>query len=259
MAAAGPRWPGGSTRPTRPGWPPTSTRCCRPRQRPAATGRLPAACRAARRLPLLGTGGRDGLRPRAGTWSPARAVLLGPAHFVPLTGVRGAAHGRVVDAARSRTGGCGCAGTSHAVPGVHAADEPHAARALAGGAAAVPATLARPALPVLPVVTAAAPEDVADLLDAVAGPDTLVIASTDLSHHLPDVEARRRDGARSTPYWRSTRAASNRVGLRCSRPARPAGLGRPNRSCPHAAVLPHLRRRDRRPEPRVGYASLALA
>jgi AmmeMemoRadiSam system protein B len=48
-------------------------------------------------------------------------------------------------------------------------------------------------MPVLPVVTAAAPDDVADLLDAVAGPDTLVVASTDLSHHLPDGAARRRD------------------------------------------------------------------
>ena len=48
-----------------------------------------------------------------------------------------------------------------------------------------------PAAASLPVVTAAAPEDVADLLDAVVGPDTLVIASTDLSHHLPDAEARR--------------------------------------------------------------------
>ena len=50
-----------------------------------------------------------------------------------------------------------------------------------------------PALPVLPVVTAATPDDVADLLGAVVGPDTLVVASTDLSHYLPDVAARRRD------------------------------------------------------------------
>jgi MEMO1 family protein len=50
-----------------------------------------------------------------------------------------------------------------------------------------------PDLPVLPVVTAAPPGAVADLLDAVAGPDTLVVASTDLSHHLPDEQARLRD------------------------------------------------------------------
>ena len=45
----------------------------------------------------------------------------------------------------------------------------------------------------LPVATAASPAAVADLLDVVAGPDTLVVASTDLSHYLPDAEARTRD------------------------------------------------------------------
>lgn len=126
-------------------------------------------------------------------WSPARAVLLGPAHFVPLTGsaVPRSAEwwtplGRVpVDpAARQR---------AMAVPGVHAADEPHAAEHSLEVQLPFLQRSFGAELPVLPVVTAAAPDDVADLLDAVAGPDTLVVASTDLSHHLPEVEARRRD------------------------------------------------------------------
>jgi AmmeMemoRadiSam system protein B len=126
-------------------------------------------------------------------WSPARAVLLGPAHFVPLTGSAvprstewSTPLGPVpVDpAARER---------ALAVPGVHAADEPHAAEHSLEVQLPFLQRSLDPQLPVLPVVTAAAPDKVADLLDAVVGPDTLVVASTDLSHHLPDVEARRRD------------------------------------------------------------------
>jgi MEMO1 family protein len=125
--------------------------------------------------------------------SPTRAVLVGPAHFVPLTGSavpRAAAWSTplgampVDHAARKR---------ALAVRGVHAADEPHAPEhALEVQLPFLQRSL-HPQLPVLPVVTAADPDDVADLLDAVAGPDTLVVASTDLSHHLPDGEARRRD------------------------------------------------------------------
>jgi len=131
----------------------------------------------------------------ARTWSPARAVLLGPAHFVPLTGsaVPRAAEwstplGTVpVDAAAWER--------ATSVPGVRAADEPHAGEHSLEVQLPFLQRSLDPRLPVLPVVTAAAPEDVADLLDAVvAGPDTLVIASTDLTHHLPDAEARRRDG-----------------------------------------------------------------
>jgi MEMO1 family protein len=130
----------------------------------------------------------------ARAWSPARAVLLGPAHFVPLTGsaVPRAAEwstplGPVpVDAAAWER--------ATSVPGVRVADEPHADEHSLEVQLPFLQRSLDPRLPVLPVVTAAAPEDVADLLDAVVGPDTLVIASTDLSHHLPDAEARRRDG-----------------------------------------------------------------
>ena len=125
-------------------------------------------------------------------WSPARAVLLGPAHFVPLTGsaVPRAAEwttplGRVpidVDGWQRAT-----------AVGVPAADEPHAYEHSLEVQLPFLQRLFGARLPVLPIVTAAAATDVADLLDAVAGPDTLIVASTDLSHHLPDAEARRRD------------------------------------------------------------------
>ena len=126
-------------------------------------------------------------------WSPVRAVLLGPAHFVPLSGsvVPRTAEWSTplgampVDAAaRDR---------ATAVRGVHASDQPHAAEHSLEVQLPFLQRSLDPALPVLPVVTAATPDDVADLLGAVVGPDTLVVASTDLSHHLPDVAARRRD------------------------------------------------------------------
>jgi MEMO1 family protein len=129
----------------------------------------------------------------ARTWSPARAVLLGPAHFVPLTG-------SAVPRAAEWSTPLGPMPVdpeawtqATAVPGVHATDEPHAAEHSLEVQLPFLQRSVDPALPVLPVVTAASPNDVADLLDAVAGPDTLVVASTDLSHHLPDADARRRD------------------------------------------------------------------
>jgi AmmeMemoRadiSam system protein B len=126
-------------------------------------------------------------------WSPAWAVLLGPAHFVPLTGsaVPHASEwstplGAVpIDAAARER--------ATAISGVHAADEPHAPEHSLEVQLPFLQRSLDPELPVLPVVTAAAPDAVADLLDAVAGPDTLVVASTDLSHHRPDAETRRRD------------------------------------------------------------------
>lgn len=126
-------------------------------------------------------------------WAPARAVLLGPAHAVPLTGSavpRAAVWSTplgpmpVDHAARKR---------ALAVRGVHAADRPHAPEHSLEVQLPFLQRSLDPRLPVLPVVTAAAPDDVADLLDAAAGPDTLVVASTDLSHYLPDEETRRRD------------------------------------------------------------------
>ena len=125
--------------------------------------------------------------------SPARVVLLGPAHFVPLAGCavpRAAAWqtplGQLpVDAAaRDR---------ALAVPGVHADDRPHAPEHALEVQLPFLQRSVRGPVRVLPVATAASPAAVADLLDVVAGPDTLVVASTDLSHYLPDAEARTRD------------------------------------------------------------------
>ena len=124
---------------------------------------------------------------------PAAVILLGPAHFVPL---RGSAVSRAREwstplgpvridgAARQR---------ALAVRGVHGADGPHAAEHSLEVQLPFLQRSLSPELPVLPVVTAAPAGDVADLLDAVAGPQTLVVVSTDLSHYLPEAEARRRD------------------------------------------------------------------
>jgi AmmeMemoRadiSam system protein B len=124
---------------------------------------------------------------------PARVVLIGPAHYVRLTGCavpRATAwHTPLgllpVDpvardlAVRTR--------------GVRADDEPHAPEhSLEVQLPFLQRSLGEPA--VLPVVAHAAAAMVADLLDAVAGEaGTLVLASTDLSHHLPDPVARERD------------------------------------------------------------------
>jgi len=149
---------------------------------------------------------------------PARIVLVGPAHYVRLTGcaVPWATAWRTpldlvpIDAVARDL--------AVRVGGVRADDEPHAPehslevqlpflqRSLAGP----------PELRVLPVVAHAAAATIADLLDAVAGDTgTLVLASTDLSHHLPDPVARERDA----------RTADAVVGLRPDRIADDAACG----------------------------------
>jgi AmmeMemoRadiSam system protein B len=127
--------------------------------------------------------------------SADRVVLLGPAHFVPLTGSavpRAAAWSTplgpvpVDRAARD---------LALAVPGVHEADEPHAGEHALEVQLPFLQRAVGPVPGILPVATAARPEDVADLLDAVAAdPRTLVVVSTDLSHYLADAAARDRDG-----------------------------------------------------------------
>jgi AmmeMemoRadiSam system protein B len=124
---------------------------------------------------------------------PARVILLGPAHFVPLTGSAVPRAGEwstplgplpIDRAARESALGA---------RGVRAADEPHAPEHSLEVQLPFLQRSLRPDLPVLPVVTAAPADDVADLLDAVAGPQALVVVSTDLSHYLPEAEASRRD------------------------------------------------------------------
>jgi MEMO1 family protein len=126
--------------------------------------------------------------------SPVRVVLLGPAHFVPLAGcaVPGAmawrtplSRARIDPVARSR---------ALAVHGVHVDDQPHAREhALEVQLPFLLQTVGAD-VPVLPVAAHASPAAIADLLDAVAAePDALVVATTDLSHHLPEAEVRTRD------------------------------------------------------------------
>jgi AmmeMemoRadiSam system protein B len=130
---------------------------------------------------------------------PARVVLVGPAHYVPVSGcvVPQTAAWRTplglvpIDATlRDR---------ALAVAGVRADDEPHAPEhalevQLPFLQRALPGRPGRSGSPVLPVAAHAPAAAVADLLDAAAGDaGTLVLASTDLSHYLPDAAARERD------------------------------------------------------------------
>jgi AmmeMemoRadiSam system protein B len=123
---------------------------------------------------------------------PARLVLLGPAHFVPLTGFA------VPRAAAWQTPlgpvPVDPAARDHAlsVPAVQADDGPHAPEHALEVQLPFLLRLVGP-VPVLPVAVAAPPAAVADLLDAVVDADTLVVASTDLSHYLDEAEARARD------------------------------------------------------------------
>jgi len=129
-----------------------------------------------------------------GDRSPRRVVVLGPAHFVPLTG-SAVPHadewstplGRVPVDRPARD-------LALALAGVRAADEPHAGEHAVEVQLPFVQRAVGPGPAVLPVATAAPPAEVAILLDAIAAdPGTLVIASTDLSHFLPDAAARDRD------------------------------------------------------------------
>jgi AmmeMemoRadiSam system protein B len=121
-----------------------------------------------------------------------RVLLLGPAHRVPLKGcaVPTAARwltplGEVVVDPVTATLADGGHATADDVP--HAPEHslevqlPFLQRAV-------------PAATVVPVaVGASTADDVAAVAAATAAPDTVVLCSTDLSHYLPDAEARRQD------------------------------------------------------------------
>jgi MEMO1 family protein len=126
---------------------------------------------------------------------PALVVLVGPAHYVRVAG------SAVPRAAEWRTP-LGAVAIDPAardaalrVAGVRADDEPHAPEhSLEVQLPFLQRVSGGDPPPVLPVVTHAAADAVADLLDAVAAdPGTLVLASTDLTHHVPDAVARERD------------------------------------------------------------------
>lgn len=123
-----------------------------------------------------------------------RVVLVGPSHFVPVTGVAAPA------------------AEAFATPlGTVAVDRP-ALAALAGPVAVDPRAhagehslevqlpflqLVLPGRPVVPLLTGAGPVGpvVETLVSAAALPSTLVLVSSDLSHYLDDDAARHRDAA----------------------------------------------------------------
>ena len=124
----------------------------------------------------------------------ARVVLLGPAHFVPVTGC---AVPRTT-AWRTPLGQVSIDTTARdralAVRGVYADEEPHAREHALEVQLPFLLRSVGGQVPVLPVAAHASPAAIADLLDAIAAEsDTIVVASTDLSHYLPDAETRRRD------------------------------------------------------------------
>jgi MEMO1 family protein len=121
-------------------------------------------------------------------------VLLGPAHFVAVTGA--AVPG--LDGWRTPLGVVPVDGESRhaalAVADVHVDDLPHAREHSLEVQLPFLQRAVDPPPPVLPIVVDAPPGTVADLLDVVVSdPAALVVASTDLSHYLSDESARRRD------------------------------------------------------------------
>lgn len=194
-------------------------------------------------------------------WSPARVVLLGPAHFVPVTGLavpRAAAWRTplgavpIDEAARER-----------AVPlrGVHAADEPHAREHALEVQLPFLQRCIGPAGPVLPVaVGATTPDEVADLLGAVAADaQTLVIASTDLSHYLTDADARSRD-ARTIEAVLGLRPDGIGSGSACGAQALRGLLAWARRTGLSPSLLSYRTSADAGGDPHrvVGYAAFAL-
>jgi AmmeMemoRadiSam system protein B len=126
-----------------------------------------------------------------------RAVVLGPAHHVPL---RGAAVPTVA-AWASPLGPVDIdleAARLLVERGLAVADdEPHAPEHSIE--VQVPFLLAVHLRKMLPVLIGPGdPAATAALLDAVAGPGTVVICSTDLSHYLDEAAARRRDAGTAT-------------------------------------------------------------
>ena len=128
---------------------------------------------------------------------PRRVVLLGPSHFVPVAGLAlpqadafETPLGQVpLDTEAMRR--CASLPQVTTLPAAHAREHslevqlPFLQRVLAGA----PFTLVPLA------VGRCAPQDVAGVLAALEGPDTLVLVSTDLSHYLSYQEARAVDGA----------------------------------------------------------------
>jgi AmmeMemoRadiSam system protein B len=126
-----------------------------------------------------------------------RVVVLGPAHVVPLTGMAVPD----VDAFATPLGPVPVALDARQaaleLPGVEIADHPHAAEHAIETQLPFLLRSLGPDVPVLPVLVGATElEAVARLLSALlAGPDTVAVVSTDLSHYLDQAGARRRDAS----------------------------------------------------------------
>ena len=123
----------------------------------------------------------------------ARVVVLGPSHLVPLHGA--AVSGMeawatplgqvpVDDELRARAVGVGARRNDRAHQPEHSVEVqlPFLQRVLADPFSVLPI-----------VVGVTEPEPIADLMDALHGPDTLIVISTDLSHHHDAASARRLD------------------------------------------------------------------
>lgn len=139
-----------------------------------------------------------------------RVLLLGPSHFVPLSGLAlpettafATPLGEVpIDPAAERL---------LALPQVTRRDLPHAEE----HSLEVELPFLQTALDsfhLIPVVVGeVTPEEVAELIAAVPAEETVVVVSTDLSHYLPQAVARRRDGRTAAVQrldWRAIRPDS---------------------------------------------------
>jgi len=133
------------------------------------------------------------VRPDAGTFR--RVVIMGPSHYVAFRGLalpEGEAFAGPLGEHAVDPGGASLL-AGH--PAVRRWARPH--REEHSLEVQIPfVRVALGALSLLPVVTGDAhPEEVADALELVWGPDTLVVVSSDLSHHLSYDDARRADAA----------------------------------------------------------------
>jgi AmmeMemoRadiSam system protein B len=127
--------------------------------------------------------------------SAGRVVVLGPAHFVPLTGCAVPS----VDAFATPLGPVQLDAQARrlavALPGVAVDDRPHAAEHAVETQLPFLIRTLGPDVRVLPVLVGQAdPAAVAGLLSALlTGPDVVAVVSTDLSHYLDRARAQERD------------------------------------------------------------------
>ncbi|MEN3299770.1 AmmeMemoRadiSam system protein B [Pseudonocardia sp.] len=147
-----------------------------------------------------------------------RVVVLGPAHYVPLTG----SAVPNVDAFATPLGPVPidpwARQTAAELPGVTVDDRPHAPEhAIETQLPFLIRTLG-PDIPMLPVLVGATePATVARLLAALlTGPETVAVVSTDLSHYLDQPTARERDTRTATAILaRDTQAITSDAACGC--------------------------------------------